>query len=499
MNPQGNLSDRALLERLARRAMVANEFEPDFSALAVQELDAIDRYAPADPSLRDLEALPWCSIDNDDSLDLDQLSVAEARPDGLTRILVAVADVDALVPQGSAIDAHAALNTTSVYTPAAVFAMLPKALSTNLTSLNYNEDRAAIVISMDFAANGELVASDVTRARVRNKAKLAYRSVGAWLEGQGPMPAPLAEVPGLAENIRLQSEVAQRLLARRRERGALSLETSEARAVITDGRVSGLEAVRKNQATELIENFMVAANGAVATFLETRGFPSLRRVLREPERWNRIVLLAAGLGEKLPAEPDGAALEKFLDRQHAAAPEKFADLSLAVVKLLGRGEYVAEPPGGASPGHFGLAVGDYVHSTAPNRRFTDLVTQRLLKAALAGAPPPYPLPDLTIVAQHCTERESAATKVERQIRKSAAALLLSHRIGDEFDGIVTGVSHKGTWVRLFQPPVEGRLTRGFEGLHVGDRVRVRLVGTDIERGFVDFDRVAVRPLVDARH
>jgi exoribonuclease-2 len=323
---------------------------------------------------------------------------------------------------------------------------------------------------------------------VRNRAKLAYHSVGDWLEGKGPAPARVNQIPGLADNLRLQDDAAQRLAARRRQRGSLSLETNETKAVFAGDTLSHLEPERVNRATQLIEEFMIAANGVTAVFLSAKKLPSFRRVLRSPERWARIVQLAAGFDEHLPGTPDGLALENFLLRRHQAAPEKFADLSLAVVKLIGRGEYALNLPGGNPPGHFGLAVRDYTHSTAPNRRFPDLLTQRLLKAALAGTPQPYSIPELTDIAQHCTERESDATKVERRVQKSAAALLLANQVGRRFQAIVTGAAPKGTWVRILQPPIEGKLDRGFAGLHVGDRLQVKLVHTDYERGFIDFER-----------
>ena len=323
---------------------------------------------------------------------------------------------------------------------------------------------------------------------MHNRGKLAYRSVAAWLDGKGAAPRRVVEIPGLDANLCLQDSVAQRLVELRHRHGALSLETIEPKAVFSGDAISDLEQDRKNRATQLIEDFMIAANGVTATYLASKKFPSLRRVLRDPERWVRITQLASGFGDRLPDAPDAVALEAFLARRRQADTEKFPDLSLAVVKLIGRGEYVLDLPGGEPPGHFGLAVKDYTHSTAPNRRFPDLITQRLLKAALAGAPLPYTVPELADLAKHCTEREDAATKVERRVRKSAAALLLSGRIGESFDALVTGASAKGTWVRLFQPPVEGKLERGFQGLDVGDRVRVKLLHTDVERGFIDFAR-----------
>jgi exoribonuclease-2 len=480
------ISDRATLSAIARRAMVERGLEPDFTPQALKELAEIQRPEAAGEGIRDLRALLWASIDNDDSRDLDQLTVAVPLPDGHVQILVAIADVDALVHRGSAIEAHAACNTTSVYTPAVIFPMLPLALSTNLTSLNENQDRLAVVVEMVFATDGSLVSSDHYRAQVHNRAKLAYRSVGNWLAGTGPIPPPMAKVPGLDANLRMQDRVAELLARQRQLHGALSLETIEPRTLFDGDTVSELEPNWKNRATQLIEDFMIAANGVTASYLASRNFPSIRRVLKSPERWNRIVALAALSGDRLPLEPDATALESFLAHRRQVAPEKFTDLSLAVVKLIGRGEYALDLPGGKPPGHFALAVRDYTHSTAPNRRLPDLITQRLLKAALAGSPLPYSINELTELARHCTDREDDATKVERRMRKSAAALLLSRRTGDAFDAVVTGASVKGTWVRIFNPATEGRLVRGFQGLDVGDQVSVRLVHIDVERGFIDF-------------
>ncbi len=472
--------------------MLARGLEPDYPPAAVAELDAIPAAAGAPASgTRDLRDRLWCSIDNDDSRDLDQLSVAEPPAGGAGRgpvkILVAVADVDALVHTDTAIDGHAARNTTSVYTAGGTFPMLPEKLSTDLTSLNPDVDRLAIVIEMTVSADGALSDVGLSRALVRNRAQLAYNAVAAWLDG-GPMPPRIAAVPGLAEQLRLQDAVAQALKTSRHAQGALSLETLEARAVFSDGHLEDLRVEERNRAKDLIEDFMIAANGVTARFLGARGLPSLRRVLRSPERWQRIVDLAAQLGDRLPDAPDARALEAFLVKRKAADPEGFPDLSLSIVKLMGRGEYVVDVPGRETEGHFGLAVSDYAHSTAPNRRFPDLITQRLVKAALGGRPAPYGEPTLVDLARHCTEQEDNANKVERQVRKSAAALLLLHRVGERFAGLVTGASAKGTWVRIAAPPIEGRVVRGFAGMDVGDRVTVELLGVDVERGFIDFGR-----------
>ena len=470
--------------------MVAYGLEPDFSAAVWEQVKAIGA-PPAltkEGSVRDLRSLPWVSIDNDDSCDLDQLSVAEVLSGETVKVLVAVADVGGTVGIASAIDDHAAANTTSVYTPAQIFPMLPEPLSTDLTSLAESKERASLVIELTVDGTGRVIASDIYSARVVNHAKLAYNSVSAWLEGKGPAPARLAAVAGLDGQLRTQDAVAQRLKRMRQARGALHVETMEAQAVLHSGVLSDLRPDEKNRAKELIEHFMIAANEAVAQYLERRGMSSLRRVLRRPERWERIVSLAGELGERLPAEPDAAALNAFLTRRRDADPDRFPDLSLSVVKLLGSAEYVLKRPGEPTAGHFGLALDDYTHSTAPNRRFPDLIAQRLVKAALSGRPAPYSDDDLRTLAEHCTKQERNAAKVERQARKSAAAALLASRIGQRFDAIVTGASEKGTWVRIPDPVAEGRVVKGFEGLDVGDRVRVELTHTDVTRGFIDFTR-----------
>ena len=483
-------SARSRLKNIGRRAMLERGLLPDFSAAVLAETDAIVRAAhEAGGSVRDLRNLLWASIDNDDSRDLDQLTVAAAMAGGPVKILVAVADVDAIVKQGSAIDGHARANTTSVYTAAEIFPMLPEKLSTDLTSLGEGQERLAIVVEMVVGADGAVGESDVYRAVVLNRAKLAYDGVAAWLDGTAPAPAPISAVPGLDQQLRIQDRVAQAMKGFRHQHGALTLQTIEGRAVFVGDALADLRADEKNRAHQLIEDFMIAANGVIARYFEQKGRSSLRRVLRSPERWERIVELAKGLGERLPPEPAAGALEEFLAKRQQADPERFPDVSLSVVKLLGRGEYALELPGGRAEGHFGLAVKDYTHSTAPNRRFPDLITQRLLKAALGGVPAPYSDDELAELGRRCTEQEDRATKVERQVGKSAAALLLEARIGERFDAIITGASAKGTWVRIIQPAAEGKVVHGFEDLDVGDRIRVELVQTDVERGFVDFARV----------
>jgi len=474
------------LSRVAHEAMRDRGLLPNFSADVMAEVTKLNAPAATSPlDLRDLRDLPWASIDNDDSRDLDQLSVAGDRRDGTDTIYVAVADVDSLVRKDSAVDRHAATNTTSVYTAAEIFPMLPEKLSTNLTSLNPDGDRLAIVVEMAVDDEGAVQHSAVYAARVRNHAKLAYNGVAAWLAG-GPPPPALAAVPGLDEQLRRQDRVAQTLKRRRSQRGALELDTLESRPIIFDGVLADLAPDESNRAREIIEDFMVAANGVVASYLAGKGIASLRRVLRTPQRWDRIADLAAQYGDTLPASPDAVALDTFLRRRRKADPARFGDLSLAVVKLLGAGEYAVEVPGKPSPGHFALAVREYTHSTAPNRRFPDLVTQRIVKAALKGAATPYTHPELDRLAAHCTLQQKNAEKVERQVAKSAAAYILSSRIGATFTGIVTGASDKGTWVRITGPTTEGRVVQGDRGLDVGDRVTVKLLRTDVERGYIDF-------------
>jgi exoribonuclease-2 len=470
--------------------MLDNGLLPDFGAAAVNQANSlISSATDAAPEISDLRGLLWASIDNDTSRDLDQLTVSVPADGGANRILVAIADVDALVKIGSPIDDHARENTTSVYTPAMIFSMLPEKLSTDLTSLGENEERLAVVVDMTIDSAGKITQSEIYRARVLNRAKLAYNSVAAWIEGAAPEVAGIAGVVGMDQQLRAQDHVAQSLRAVRRARGALDLETIEAQPVFTAGVLSDLQPDATNRAKQLIEEFMVAANGVTAQFLSSKGFSSLRRVLRTPKRWDRIVALAKELGESLPAAPSAPALNAFLAKRRQAAPALYPDLSLSIVKLLGSGEYTLLVPGQPVQGHFGLAVLDYAHSTAPNRRFPDLIAQRLLKAALTTHPAPYTASQIEELAAHCTLQEHNAAKVERTVGKSAAALLLAPRIGAKFDATVTGANEKGTWVRIASPSTEGKLVRGFAGLDVGDRVQVVLLHTDVARGFIDFAKV----------
>lgn len=478
---------RSDLVRIATQVMIERGLEPEFPFDVRSQLATIA--GPGrddDPRIRDLTALPWCSIDNDDSRDLDQLTACEPLADGAVKVLVAVADVDALVAKGSPIDRHARTNTTSVYTSARVFAMLPERLSTDLTSLNPGQERLALVTEMVVAADGSITRTSVSRARVLNRAMLAYDAVAAWIEGSGPLPAAASAFEGMDQQLRTQDEAAQRLRARRHAQGSLELETFQPRAVFEGEQVVDLRQQVQNRARQLIEEFMIATNECVARFLAAAGGASLRRVVRSPERWLRLVELAGRHGHTLPRQPDSLALAAFLADRHRADPLRFADLSLVVVKLMGSGAYVVEQPASMPIGHFGLAVRDYTHSTAPNRRYPDLITQRMVKAVLGARPAPYDNMELQALADHCSQQENSAQKVERRMRKSEAALLLQSHIGQHYDAIVTGHSETDTWVRLVTPPVEGRVDTGSQTLDVGDTTRVKLVATDVERGFIDF-------------
>jgi exoribonuclease-2 len=477
---------RVILQDIAHRVMLERGLLPDFSNEAIAELKRLKSPPNDVPDIRDMRNLLWTSIDNDDSLDLDQLTVAEAMPGDKVRVMVAIADVDALVRKGTALDKHAQHNTTSVYTAARIFPMIPDLLSTDLTSLKLNEDRLALVIEMELGADGTLLNSSIYRARVCNHAKLAYNNIAPWLEGNNTVPEAVSSVTGLDENLRLQDKAAQSLKKLRHVNGALTLETIAAKPVFDGDQIKALEIDEKNRAKEIIEDFMIAANGITARYLSAKGFPSIRRVVRTPKRWDRIVEIAESHQYELPYEPDSKALDEFLVHAKAADQMRFSDLSLAVIKLLGSGEYVAESSDETASGHFGLAVKDYAHSTAPNRRYPDLLTQRLLKAALEGKPIPYSKEELDELALHCTKAEDIATKVERRVEKSAAALMLESRIGEKFASIVTGASEKGTWVRLLSIPIEGKLEQGFEGFDVGDQIKVQLILVDVQKGFIDF-------------
>ena len=489
MNNKLHPHQKEELADLAVAAMRERGLEPEFPKPAIEQLKTIDGPSAEDGvGIIDMTGLLWCSIDNDDSRDLDQLTVSETLPDGSVKIMVAIADVDTLVAKDTPIDRHAQINTTSVYTSARIFPMLPEKLSTDLTSLNPNQVRVATVTEMVFQPDGTLARSHITRARVHNKAQLAYDAVSAWIEGNGPLPEAADIVPGMDQQLRTQDSVAQQLRANRREQGALDFQTFQPRAEFDGEQVVAIKQQEQNRARQLIEEFMVATNGVTARFLAGKRRAAIRRVVRSPERWARIAQVAAERGWELPIDPDSKALEQFLAAERKRDPLRFPDLSLVIVKLMGRGEYVVERPGGPNIGHFGLAVRDYSHSTAPNRRYPDLIASRLIKAALAEVKSPYSDMELEFLANRCTQQEDAANKVERQLRKSEAAMLLEDHIGETFDGVVTGESKGNTWVRIFEPPAEGKLLPSRD-VQVGDKVRAKLISTNVERGFIDFEMI----------
>lgn len=481
------------LKARAHLEMVEAGFSPDFEKTVVSEVKQLENNPPIakDGKQRDLRSLLWSSIDNPDSQDLDQLEYVERHPDGKARVMIAIADVDSYVPKGSASDQHAFHNTTSIYTGIATFPMLIDDLSFNLTSLIQDVDRLAIVIDLLIDQKGTLTSQTVYLALVRNHAKLDYPSIGAWLENGGNPPEKVAAVPGLKEQLLLQNEVKEQIRTLRREQGSLHLQTQEAQTVVKDGNILDIQEIDENQARDLIENFMVSANIGISHFLESKKLPSLRRVVKTPERWPRIVEIAAQYGVELPADPDAKSLSSFLLDRKDADPLRFPDLSLAIVKLLGRGEYTVEIPGQADVGHFALAVHDYTHATAPNRRYVDLATQRLVKAVLAGQSTPYTVEELNEVATQCTEREHAAKKVERTMRKVAAAVYLRKHIGETFVAIVTGKNEDGTYARLLKPPAEGKIVKGDRRLEVGDKVRLKLLTADPDQAFIDFALVKI--------
>ena len=476
-----------LTER-AHQAMLDNGFEPEFSDAVYHQLRKIENQGEPElgADVQDLRHLLWSSIDNRTSRDLDQVEWAERLENGDIRVLVGIADVDSRVPKGSPIDEHAAQNTVTVYTESKIFPMLPEELSTDKTSLNQDEDRLAVVADMTVKANGDVPESTFFRAFVRNHAKFSYEEIGEWLDGSSEMPEELQRSPELKRQIELQREAAKRLAAYREKKGALEFESIESSAVFEDGEIKGLVSVRSNSAKKLIENFMVAANVEMAEFLEANGFASLRRVVKEPQRWDGIRRIAGEFGFDLPENPDQPALAAFLSNRREADPEHFPDLSLSIVKLIGGGEYVVERQGEDSGGHFGLAVRDYAHSTAPNRRFTDIVVQRLVKAVISNRPQPYRNEELDAVAAHCNEQEKAARKVERKMRKVVAATVMQRHTGENFEAIVTGITASGTFARILRPPVDGRIEQGERGLQVGQKVKVRLISADPRSGFIDF-------------
>jgi exoribonuclease-2 len=468
-------------------------FDPEFPEAVLQEVNTItDKALSYESKTTDLRELLWSSIDNIDSMDLDQLEYCERGPDGEIQVMVAVADVDIYVPRRSHTDRYASHNGTSIYTGVMTFPMLPDRLSKNISSLLPDQDRLAVVAGYSVLPDGSVRPGEVYRALVRNKAKLVYESLGDWLEGTGTIPPLVRGIPGLREQILLQAEAARVLRKHRMEQGALDLETIEPQPLLEGEMVRDLVVLKPNLARYVIEEFMVAANRTMVSFLENAQIPMIQRVVRVPKFWDEIILTADGLGEKLPAKPDAKALASFLKKQKAADPKRFPDLSLTIIKLLGPGEYVPLEPGTPPTGHFSMAITDYTHGTAPNRRYVDVINQRLIKAELDNMPSPYTSDDLTSHAVWLSDREKGSKKVERFMRKAVAAMLLQNRIGDIFEALVTGASEKGTYVRLISPPAEGRIVRGERGMWVGQNVNVRLLKTDPYNGFIDFERVGGR-------
>lgn len=477
------------LTEIAKRSMLERRLLPDFPADVLKEANQISEAAiPDSPSIKDMRNALWFSLDNDNSRDLDQITYAEKKDDQTYKIYIAIADVDSLVKKGSSIDRYAQQNTTSVYTPTKIFTMLPEKLSTDLTSLNEAKDRLALVAEMQVGPEGDLSDFSIYRAYVKNYAKLAYNSISAWLDGSQAPPDTVKNNQELQKQIRLQDEIARILRKRRHTHGALTLQTIEPQAIIEDQQVVDVIPAQKNRGQDLIEDFMIAANRTSVDFLNQHKLPSLRRIVRIPKRWDRILAIANELGETLPPEPDAKALDQFLVKRRQLDPLHFPDLSLTIIKLLGNGEYVVEYPGADPIGHFSLAVKHYTHSTAPNRRYPDLITQRMLKAVLEKQPIPYQSSELEMLAKHCTQKEDDAEKVERKMKKSATCLLLLSKINHAFDGLVTGAGPNGTWVRIIQPPIEGKLVKGFENVDVGDQITVKLIHVDVEKGFIDFVR-----------
>ena len=469
--------------------MAENGFEPNFPADALAELATIESEFKAEnveDGMKDLRDLLWSSIDNASSRDLDQIEYAEQLDDGDIRILVGIADVDHLVKKDTALDRHAAQNTVTIYTETEMFPMLPEELSTGLTSLNEGEDRMAVIVELVIKENGDVPGNTVYRGLVRNKAKLAYESIGKWLDENGPVPDKVGSIPGLQDQIILQRTAAERLHKFRLEKGALEFESIESSAVIENGEVRGIVSVKEDSARKLIENFMIAANVEMAEFLEAHNFVSLRRVVKTPQHWEGIREIAEKNGVTLPDAPNARALAEFLVDQRSKDPLHFPDLSLAIIKLIGSGEYVVQRPGEQGDGHFGLGVRDYAHSTAPNRRYPDIVVQRMVKAAIKGEPQPYTEDELNAIADHCNLQERAARKVERKMRKIVAATVMKRHVGESFDAMVTGVTPHGTFARILRPPVDGRIVRGEQGLKIGQKVDIKLLAADPGNGFIDF-------------
>jgi exoribonuclease R len=512
-------------------------FKPEFGeGVAEQVAEIVQKLAVLKPEagLEDLRALGWSSIDNDTSRDLDQIEVAD-RVEGGIQLRVAIGDVAASVAQGSPIDKHAQEQTQTIYTAVKNFPMLPLELSAGVTSLNENGDRLAVMMSFTVGPDGQMLGENVSRAMVRNRAQLAYSRVGPWLEKtaagvvdddvlslrsdsareheadaslsggadagvreSGPGAPAVSPVSGsladgwLVEQLKLQDEAAQALHAARVKNGALEFHKSEADPVVVDGKVIDVTEAIQNRAMNLIEDLMVAANGVMARALRKGGRSGLQRVVVIPKRWDRIVALASQHGYELPEVPDSAALNEALTDIRLKDPIHYPDVAVSVIKLMGPGEYLLMRADDDPTGHFGLAARDYTHSTAPNRRFPDIVTQRVLHAMMTGAPPPYSDAELAAIAIHCNEADKKLRKIERNMEKRVAAVAMSSRIGEVFPGVVTGASDKGVYVRVIRPPFEGRVVQGGDGLDVGDKVNVKLIHTDPARAFIDFAKVGMR-------
>ncbi len=518
-NPQ-NHADREQhgfdLARAAVDELHEAGFKPEFGRDVQQQVSEIEQgvaHWRDAKNAADLRKLGWSSIDNDTSKDLDQIEVAERVPSGI-RVHIAIGDVAAAVEKGSPIDDHARNQTQTIYTAVKNFPMLPLELSAGLTSLNENEDRLAIMMSFTVAANGEMLDEGVSRSWVRNRAQLAYSRVGPWLDGGGDHKnvvklrsdsarehdsddAALTKMNGdsnlpadwLSEQLTLQDQATKALRRARIAAGALDFHKAEAEPVLMDGRIASVHAVTQNRAMDLIEDLMVAANGVMARALRKGGRSGLQRVVKTPERWSRIVALAQLKGKTLPEQPDSVELNRFLQAQRQSDPDHYPDLAVAVIKLLGPGEYMLMRAEDDPTGHFGLAARDYTHSTAPNRRFPDLVTQRILHAMMDNAPPPYTDGELAAIAEHCNEADDALRKIERRMQKRVAAVAMSGHVGEDFKAVVTGSSDKGIYARVIEPPFEGRVVEGEHGLDVGDVVRVKLIHTDPVRAFIDLARV----------
>lgn len=484
-----NINEISLTE-IAKNAMKERDLFPEFSKDVLNEVESIEKNEKGIDftNTKDLQDKFWISIDNDDSLDLDQLTYTETI-DGKDVIFVAIADVDSLVKKGSFVDNHGKHNTTSVYTPSINFPMLPNKLSTNLTSLNPNVKRESIVVEMEVLKDGQCLTRGIYPALVVNHAKLAYPSVTAKLEGTGALPSPFNDNEKVIEQIQKHHLLSKKLILTREKEGTLNFADMEVKAVMKGGIPVDLIPKKRGAADLIIENFMIAANIAVTKFLTKNHLTTIRRVVKTPKRWDKIVEVARERGASLPLTPNNKALQVFLEESKINDPSRFPDLSLTIIKLIGRGEYMAILPDEKSPGHFDLALSHYAHTTAPNRRFPDLIMQRILKSHFLKTAPPYTNKELIDLAEHCTRKEDDATKVERRVQKSAAAIVLSTQIGKTFSGFVTGAADKGTWARISNPPIEGKIVKNSKGLDVGDKVRVRLISVDIENGFIDFERV----------